>query len=58
MVDVVETAFNIRIKNIFALESNIAKDCSYRIMGTASRSETIAIDLKQGFPLRFKGGFG
>ena len=46
MVDVVETTLYIRVQNIFALETDIVEDCSSRIMGIASRSETVAIGLE------------
>src|SRR2546421_1840536 len=58
MADVVETTFDIRVKNIFALLVDVTKDCCNCIMSTASRSETIAVGLKQGLPLGFQSLFG
>ena len=58
MVDVVEATFNIGVKHIFALVVDIKKDGCNRIMGTASRSETIAVGFKQGFPLGFESKLG
>src|SRR5919109_369491 len=58
MVDVVEATFNIGVQNIFALFVDIEKDGGHRIMGTAPRSETIAVGLKHGFPLGFESKLG
>src|SRR6266566_6645658 len=58
MADVVETTFDIRVKNIFAPLVDVTKDCCNCIMSTASRSEPIAVGLKQGFPLGFQSLFG
>src|SRR5258708_39239927 len=58
MVDIIKTTFNIRIKHIFALLLDIKEDCCDSILGTASRSETIAISFKHGFPLGFESLFG
>ena len=53
----IEATFDIRVKHIFALLVDITKDCCNRIVSTASRSETIAVGLKQGFPLGFQSVF-
>lgn len=55
---IIETTFTIRIEHIFALLLDIEEDCCDSILGTASRSETIAIRFKQGFPLGFESLFG
>ena len=47
----IEATFDIRVKHVFALLVDITKDCCNRIVSTASRSETIAVGLKRGFPL-------
>src|SRR5216683_5232068 len=58
MVDVIEATFNIRVKHIFALIAYIVENRCNRIVSTASRSETIAVGFKQGFPLGFEGLVG
>src|SRR5258708_6059627 len=58
MVDVIEAPFTIRVKHILALIAYTIEDCCDSIMGTASRSEPIAVGFKQGFPLGFEGLFG
>ena len=54
----IEATLYICIEHIFALLFDIDKDCCDRIVGTASRSETIAISFKQGFPLGFESLLG
>jgi hypothetical protein len=49
---------SICIEHIFALRSYIVEDCCNSIVGTASRSEPIAIGFKQGFPLGFESLLG
>ena len=58
MIDMIETAFNICIEHRSALLVEMSKDCFDRIMGTAPRSEPIAVSFKQSFPLGFESLLG
>ncbi len=58
MFDLIETPLYIGIEHIFALRSYSVEDCCDSILGTASRSEPIAIGFKQGFPLGFESLLG
>src|SRR2546426_5612959 len=58
MFDIIEATLYICIEHIFALLSDIDKDCCDSILGTASRSEPIAIGFKHGFPLGFESLLG
>ena len=51
MFDIIEATLYICIEHIFALLSDIDKDCCDSILGTASRAEAIAVNLSGGVTL-------
>jgi hypothetical protein len=57
MADMVETASDIGVQDIFDLFTDIKEDGTDGIMTGTSRAKSIAIWFKFGFPLGFQGHF-
>jgi hypothetical protein len=57
MADMVKTASDIGIQDVFGLFTDIKEDGTDRIMTGTSRAKSVAIWFKFGFPLGFQGHF-